>query len=79
MGERARFFNAYGPTEATVCASIGECKAGGERRPSIGRPIANTRLYILDGQMNPTAGGSAGRVVHSGSGAGEGLSGKSRN
>src|SRR5262249_13452926 len=48
-----RFFNAYGPTEATVCASIGEVKGGAEGKPSIGRPIKNTRLYILDGQMNP--------------------------
>src|SRR5262249_6463236 len=43
-----RFLNAYGPTESTVCASIGVCKSGGARKPPIGRPIANTRIYILD-------------------------------
>ncbi|MEE8525476.1 MAG: condensation domain-containing protein, partial [Thermoanaerobaculia bacterium] len=41
-----RFFNAYGPTEATVCATIEEC--GPERRrPPIGRPLDRTRVYVL--------------------------------
>jgi amino acid adenylation domain-containing protein len=47
------FFNAYGPTESTVCATVFEYSV--ERRPilPIGRPIANTQLYILDNQLNP--------------------------
>jgi amino acid adenylation domain-containing protein len=44
-----RFFNAYGPTESTVCATIAECTDSKEP-PSIGRPIANTQVYILDAQ-----------------------------
>lgn len=40
------FFNAYGPTEATVCATIGAY--GGSGRPLIGRSIDNTRIHILD-------------------------------
>src|SRR5262245_31365054 len=39
------FLDAYGPTEATVCASIGECEAGSGERPTIGRPMANSGLY----------------------------------
>jgi amino acid adenylation domain-containing protein len=42
-----RFLNAYGPTETTVCATIAECHDDG-RRPSIGRPIDNTKLYLLN-------------------------------
>ncbi|NEU79519.1 non-ribosomal peptide synthetase [Nostoc sp. UIC 10630] len=41
------FFNAYGPTEATVCATIAKCTDGDEKI-SIGRAIANTQVYILD-------------------------------
>ncbi|MEH2268244.1 MAG: amino acid adenylation domain-containing protein [Nostoc sp.] len=49
------FFNAYGPTEATVCATIGKAtpKANAkctqdDEKISIGRAIANTQVYILD-------------------------------
>ena len=50
-----RFFNAYGPTETSVCASWAECTRDYERSVPIGRPLANTRLYVLDagGQLAP--------------------------
>ncbi|MFO0758294.1 MAG: non-ribosomal peptide synthase/polyketide synthase [Byssovorax sp.] len=43
------FWNAYGPTETTICATMGECRAG-EGKPSIGKPIANMHVVVLDGQ-----------------------------
>ncbi|MEA5624786.1 non-ribosomal peptide synthetase, partial [Nostoc sp. UHCC 0251] len=43
----ANFFNAYGPTEASVCATIAKCKPF-DQKISIGRPIDNTQIYILD-------------------------------
>ncbi|MFZ5918978.1 MAG: amino acid adenylation domain-containing protein [Chloroflexota bacterium] len=49
------FFNAYGPTETTVCASIYLCDERESAAPPIGRPIANTRLYILDAHLQPVA------------------------
>jgi hypothetical protein len=42
-----RFFNLYGPTETTIWATAAECSVGGGR-PSIGSPIANTCVYLLD-------------------------------
>src|SRR5579875_2338904 len=42
-----RVFNAYGPTETTVWATVSEARPEGARMP-IGRPIANTRMYVLD-------------------------------
>ncbi|MEH2050452.1 amino acid adenylation domain-containing protein [Nostoc sp.] len=41
------FFNGYGPTESTVCASIALCHPNG-KKPPIGQPLSNIRIYILD-------------------------------
>ena len=46
---KGRYINAYGPTEATVCASHWEC-TDWNNLPNIipiGRPINNTKIYIL--------------------------------
>ncbi|WP_201800766.1 non-ribosomal peptide synthetase, partial [Dulcicalothrix desertica] len=42
-----RFFNAYGPTESTVCATVAEI-SNSNNKIHIGRPIGNTLIYILD-------------------------------
>jgi amino acid adenylation domain-containing protein len=39
--------NAYGPTEATVCATLAPCQPDG-RTPSIGRPLANVTVHVLE-------------------------------
>ncbi|GER90187.1 hypothetical protein KDW_43490 [Dictyobacter vulcani] len=45
-----RLINHYGPTEFTVVTSAGDVPVGAqeERAPSIGKPIANTQIYVLD-------------------------------
>jgi amino acid adenylation domain-containing protein len=45
--EGRRFFNAYGPTESTIWATVARCQPDG-REPAIGGPIANTDLFVLD-------------------------------
>lgn len=49
---RARITNMYGPTETTVWSSTEEVEAA-EGAIAIGRPIANTRFYLLDEGLEP--------------------------
>ena len=56
-GNRPRLLNGYGPTEATIVATVWELPEGGETTElcdnvAIGRPIANVRAYVLDEAMN---------------------------
>lgn len=44
-----QFFNAYGPTETTICATVQQVDM--DTPPAIGTPIANTQAYILDSQF----------------------------
>jgi amino acid adenylation domain-containing protein len=63
-------WNAYGPTETTVWSTVGRVEAG--ERITIGRPIANTRAYILDSQLEPVPVGVAGELVIGGDGVAAG-------
>lgn len=56
-----RFFNGYGPTEITVCATFSEY-SGRDWHLNIGRPIANTRVYILDPWLQPVPPGVPGEI-----------------
>lgn len=66
-------FNAYGPTEATIWASVYRIglQEPGPRVP-IGRPIANTALYILDAHQQPLPIGVPGELYISGPGVAQG-------
>jgi amino acid adenylation domain-containing protein len=62
-----RFFNLYGPTEATIWATATQCVSGGGT-PSIGRPIANTEAFVLDGRGALAPIGVAGELHLGGAG-----------
>lgn len=66
--------NNYGPTECAVVATSGPVAPGdaaGEL-PTIGRPIANVRIHILDETLQPVALGEAGEICIGGAGVGRG-------
>ena len=58
---KLNFINAYGPTETTVCATMKSCDAS-DTSVSLGEPIANTAVYILDDQLRPVEPGKTGEL-----------------
>lgn len=64
-------YNMYGPTETTIWSSISLVKKGDEAI-SIGRPIANTQMYILDQQLQPVPVGVLGELYIGGVGLSQG-------
>ncbi len=66
-----RFFNLYGPTESTVCATIAQC-FNSTGALSIGRPISNTKIYILDPHNQPVPIGVPGELHIAGVGLAKG-------
>ncbi|MEB1300204.1 amino acid adenylation domain-containing protein [Xanthomonas campestris pv. campestris] len=67
--EHRRYFNVYGPTECTVDTTLGEVAGEG---PHIGRPLPNTRVYLLDEQGEPVPMGVVGELWIGGAGVARG-------
>lgn len=65
-----RAYNFYGPTETTVDAVI--AGIGGEAGPTIGRPVGNIRVYVLDGGLQPAPVGALGELYIAGAGLARG-------
>ncbi|QYK49008.1 MAG: amino acid adenylation domain-containing protein [Phycisphaeraceae bacterium] len=57
----AKLANLYGPTEAAVDVTSWECKPNQPIVP-IGKPIANTRMYVLDQELRPLPVGVPGEL-----------------
>jgi len=66
---RTRYYNVYGPTEFTVDALV--CEIKGEP-PGIGRPVANTRAYVLNESQELLATGVTGELHLGGAGLARG-------
>ena len=69
-------WNMYGPTETTIWSTVQRItKAGGPA--SIGRPIANTQVFVLDANRNPVPIGVTGELYIGGTGVARGYLGRS--
>jgi exopolysaccharide biosynthesis WecB/TagA/CpsF family protein len=68
-------WNLYGPTETTIWSSLAKVESG-PGPISIGRPIANTRMYVVDDHGKPLPAGEAGELLIGGVGVALGYLGR---
>ena len=75
---QAEVWNLYGPTETTVWSSIHPVRHPVDHEPyePIGRPIANTRVYVVDRHQHPLPMGVPGELLISGAGLSIGYLGR---
>lgn len=80
LDKGAALWNLYGPTETTIWSTVTKVESGevGEGKESvpIGRPIANTQVYVLDRHMRPVPIGVAGELYIGGDGVARGYRGQ---
>lgn len=68
VGRRVRLMHGYGPTETTIVATIADLTTPLDGRPSrrevsIGRPVPNTRVYVVDSYGEPVPVGVQGEAL----------------
>jgi amino acid adenylation domain-containing protein len=69
----AALHNLYGPTEASIDVTAWECRRDSNRKVvPIGRPIANTQIYVLDRYLEPVPIGVVGEICVGGEGLARG-------
>lgn len=73
LPSKPSLFNEYGPTEGTVWTSVYHCRSQQTKgQVSIGQPIANTQIYLLNSHLQPVPIGVIGEVYISGDGLARG-------
>jgi thioesterase domain-containing protein/acyl carrier protein len=75
LDRSASLWNMYGPTETTIWSTIEKIQRA-DQEISIGRPIANTDIYILDQFLQPVPVGVSGELYIGGHGVARGYRGR---
>ncbi|MFI9325871.1 amino acid adenylation domain-containing protein [Kitasatospora aureofaciens] len=75
-GDRVRLSNTYGPTEATVNSTATFVTSLERDDPAIGRPVRNTRAYVLDAGLRPVPTGVEGELYLAGAQLARGYRGR---
>jgi amino acid adenylation domain-containing protein len=70
--EQIDVYNLYGPSEDTTYSTCARMERDDPQTPTIGRPISNTRTYILDHNLQPLPVGVAGELCVGGAGLAQG-------
>jgi non-ribosomal peptide synthase protein (TIGR01720 family) len=72
--DQVKYFNAYGPTEDSICSSAWQCSSDlmDANHVSIGRPVNNHRMYIVDQEHHLLPIGVAGELCIAGVGLARG-------
>ena len=68
----AEVWNCYGPTETTIWSLVHRVDPGEAGPVPIGRPLSNTRLYVVDHEGEPVPIGVAGELLIGGEGVARG-------
>ncbi|GAA1737698.1 amino acid adenylation domain-containing protein [Luedemannella helvata] len=77
FGDRVRVVNTYGPTEAAVIATAGDLSASDvDGRVSMGGPLSDTSVYVLDGALRLVSPGVVGELCVGGAGLARGYLGQ---
>ncbi len=69
---RGRILNMYGPTETTIWSTFAEVPREEGADITIGKPIVNTRVYVVDRHLQPTPIGVPGELLIGGGGVSAG-------
>jgi amino acid adenylation domain-containing protein/non-ribosomal peptide synthase protein (TIGR01720 family) len=67
-----KVYNLYGPSEDTTYSTFALIPRNSQQAPTIGKPIANTQVYILDQNLQPVPVGVPGEIYLSGAGLARG-------
>ena len=72
LRDEQEYYNAYGPTECSICATIYKETNNSGRKVPIGKPIGNMQLYLLDNNLQLLPDGEPGEIFISGVGVARG-------
>ncbi|CAM5998880.1 unnamed protein product [Sphagnum balticum] len=71
FASKVSLFNVYGPTEATICTSLGQCQNNWQKS-LIGQPLNGIKYYVFDELMQPSPPGTPGQLYIGGIGLAKG-------